>query len=395
MSDIGVTALAQLIAMPVRGDAVGTLEEPDIGLRVGRADRLDQWLENWVHRARALRAEPGEPTAHSSMASRSGRAALAGWRTRRGWRTRPGHLAAVVCGRAARPAQVTRPQPQPSLAARGPVTRYLVRSPAGPRLRSRFRRRPRRSRQRHRTPMLLTSAEAFILSADVSAGARSGCSAMAELRSAKAPALAAAATARAKASSAAADRVYRLAVDLRRVDEPDAGQHARWRHRHELYEQARGREDHKYGADPLVPRTVGGEEPDQEDDKRGEVHGRVIDVERLDDQRVREHEILDERLAWQVPGTLEVPEPLRPPDSAARSHHREAARVLPKRIQGNHQPSLAQERRRSGQLAPPWQPSQPGHAEKTRGQDRRKLPRQLPVRHPPLLPAATTASGRR
>ena len=48
----------------------------------------------------------------------------------------------------------------------------------------------------------------------------------------------------------------------------------------------------------------------------------VVEVEELDEQRMRQEEPLDRRLAWQVDRPLEPPDPPRPAERAARSHHR-------------------------------------------------------------------------
>ena len=61
VGDVRVAALALLAGMPVRGHVVGVLDQPDVGLRVGRAHRLDHRLEDGVDPAAAGRPEPGQP----------------------------------------------------------------------------------------------------------------------------------------------------------------------------------------------------------------------------------------------------------------------------------------------------------------------------------------------
>ena len=59
--DVRVAALAHLAGVQLRGNVVGALDQPDIGLGMRRADRLDQRLEHRVGAAAAGRAQPGQP----------------------------------------------------------------------------------------------------------------------------------------------------------------------------------------------------------------------------------------------------------------------------------------------------------------------------------------------
>ena len=48
----------------------------------------------------------------------------------------------------------------------------------------------------------------------------------------------------------------------------------------------------------------------------------VVEVEELDEQRMRQEKPLDRRLAWQVGRPLELPDPAGPAERAARSQDR-------------------------------------------------------------------------
>ena len=61
MGNVRVAAEALLIPVPVGGRIVGPLDQPDVGLRVRRADGLDERLEHRVQVGAALRAEPRQP----------------------------------------------------------------------------------------------------------------------------------------------------------------------------------------------------------------------------------------------------------------------------------------------------------------------------------------------
>jgi hypothetical protein len=114
-------------------------------------------------------------------------------------------------------------------------------------------------------------------------------------------------------------------VEERRVHDAEARHEAGRCDRDQLDEQAgAGRERHGV-ADLRVARAVKGEQPDEEQDHGRDVSDRVVDVGRLDEQRVGEHEALDRDLARQVHGPLDVPQPAASPHRAVDLHQRELA----------------------------------------------------------------------
>src|SRR5690606_13224535 len=70
--DVGVAALALLVAVVVGGDLVGPLDQPHVDLGMRRPDGLDQWFEDRVHGHPPLGAEAREPTAHAHAGGRTG-----------------------------------------------------------------------------------------------------------------------------------------------------------------------------------------------------------------------------------------------------------------------------------------------------------------------------------
>ncbi len=70
--DVGVARLALLVLVPVGRDLVGPLHRVDVGLRVVRADGLDQRFEHRIHTGPPLGSEPGQAAAYAD-ARRGGR----------------------------------------------------------------------------------------------------------------------------------------------------------------------------------------------------------------------------------------------------------------------------------------------------------------------------------
>ena len=122
--------------------------------------------------------------------------------------------------------------------------------------------------------------------------------------------------------------VDRLPVVERGVDHAVTGQEAGRRDRDQLDEQGAGGKQHNRGAHLPVPAPMADEQPDQAADQHGEVQHRVIEVERLDQQRVRQEHPLDRRFARQGDRPLEMPDPLRPAHRPQRRGVREAAGEL-------------------------------------------------------------------
>ena len=181
--------------------------------------------------------------------------------------------------------------------------------------------------------------------------------------------------------------VHRLPVHRGGVDKPGAGEHPRRRDRDELDEQGHPGEQHHGGPDlPVVP-AMPGEQPDQAADQHREVQHRVVQVERLDDQRVRQDEPLHGGLAGQVQDPLRVPQPAAPGQAAGRRQNRERPRVLPEREQPEQQRRLTAEppgRDQPGAVRP-VRPAglDTGHGRRAEAHrdDRGWLPAQFQVRH--------------
>jgi hypothetical protein len=98
---------------------------------------------------------------------------------------------------------------------------------------------------------------------------------------------------------------------------------------------------------------VPGEQPDQHRDQHPEVHGGVVEVRDLGQQRVREQEALDVELAWQPQRPLGVPDLPSVRDRRGEPSRREVPGQLPQRVQPDHNARLAQER---ADVNPPSQP---------------------------------------
>ena len=129
--------------------------------------------------------------------------------------------------------------------------------------------------------------------------------------------------------------VDRLPVVERGVDHAVTGQEAGRRDRDQLDEQGAGGKQHNRGAHLPVPAPMADEQPDQAADQHGEVQHRVIEVERLDHQRVRQEHPLDRRFARQGDRPLEMPDPLCP----AHRPSGEASERLPANCHSAYSPS--------------------------------------------------------
>ena len=73
VGDVGVAAQALLAGVPAGGHLVRALDEPDVGLGVGRPHRLGQGLEHRVHSPAAWRAEARQPPPDRGAADGPGR----------------------------------------------------------------------------------------------------------------------------------------------------------------------------------------------------------------------------------------------------------------------------------------------------------------------------------
>ncbi|HEX4089945.1 MAG TPA: hypothetical protein VHZ33_14625 [Trebonia sp.] len=129
------------------------------------------------------------------------------------------------------------------------------------------------------------------------------------------------------------------------------------------------------------------EEPHQHRDQHPEVHGRVVQVGPLREQRVREHEALDRDLARQPERPLGVPDPPRVPQRLVEPACRQVARELPERVERGHDPGLARERP-DVRRPPRWRAWWPARPQADPGQVHQEQPgREEPGReHGGLLP---------
>jgi hypothetical protein len=124
-----------------------------------------------------------------------------------------------------------------------------------------------------------------------------------------------------------AEPVHRLSVAIGGVDV--AVEQPRRRHRQQLDQQAREGREHQCGAHAGVRLAVAQEHPQQEDEQPGEVHRRVVQVRRLDEERVTENEPLQVVLRRQPEIVLDVLDPASPVECARGAEHRQFAGPLP------------------------------------------------------------------
>jgi hypothetical protein len=82
------------------------------------------------------------------------------------------------------------------------------------------------------------------------------------------------------------------------------------------------------------------EEPDQAAEQHREVQDRVIEVEDLQQQRVRQEDGLQAGLIGQLPGAFQVPDPACPAQRVVAPEQRERPRDLPEREQPAQQRRL-------------------------------------------------------
>jgi hypothetical protein len=190
--------------------------------------------------------------------------------------------------------------------------------------------------------------------------------------------------------------VNRLPVSRWQVHDAERGQHPRRCDWDEGNDQADRRAGGHRVAHRRVAVAVPGEQPDQHGDEHSEVHGRVVEVRDLRQQRMREDQALDLELAEQADRPLDVPDPPRVIHRARESAGGQVARQLPQRVERDHQAGLAQEgagpsRPASGAAGPSPAADPPGgmagvHEQHTRpaqpdSQQRRLLPVEHEVRH--------------
>ena len=142
---------------------------------------------------------------------------------------------------------------------------------------------------------------------------------------------------RVKAGHRAVDR---LLVEDGRVDHSGARQHAGWCHRYQLNDQAQTRKDHERRAPPAVVSPVPDEQPDHACDQHREMQGVVVQVEELDEQRMRQEHALEPRLARHADVALELPDPPRPADGAIGTEGGQRAGVLPEGVKAQDEAGL-------------------------------------------------------
>jgi hypothetical protein len=176
-----------------------------------------------------------------------------------------------------------------------------------------------------------------------------------------------------------------LPVSRRQVHDAERDQHPRRCDRDEGDDQADRRAGGHRIAHHRVTVAVPGEQPDQHGDKHSEVHGRVIEVRDLRQQRVREEQALHIELAEQADCPLGMPEPPRVIHRARESGGGQVARQLPQGVERDHQAGLAQEgagpsRPASGVAGVHEQHARPGQPDSQQG---RLLPGEHEVRHGP------------
>jgi hypothetical protein len=176
-------------------------------------------------------------------------------------------------------------------------------------------------------------------------------------------------------------RVHRLVVKDGRVDHAGLRQHPRRRDRDELDQQAEAGERDERRAPPAVAIPVPDKQPDQARNQDGKVQRVVVEVEELDQQRMREEHSLERGLARQPDHALEVPDPPGSGKRAARPHDGERASEIPQGEQAQQQSGLLRDHGGSSQARAPGEAH--GHASAAqRGRGHRRLrPAQVQVDH--------------
>ncbi len=105
---------------------------------------------------------------------------------------------------------------------------------------------------------------------------------------------------------AADGRVDRLVVNHGGVDQAGTRQHPGRRYRQQLHQEAQSGERHQGGAPSAVVAAMPDEQPYEARDQNREVQGVVVEIEELDEQRVRQEDMLERGLARQPEGPLEL-----------------------------------------------------------------------------------------
>jgi len=141
-------------------------------------------------------------------------------------------------------------------------------------------------------------------------------------------------------------RVDRLVEERGRVDEPEARGEPGRRHGDELNRERGARHQHHRVPHLRVAVAVAHERPDEERDHPGKVHGRVEDVQRLNQQARVEHRVLQGQLARQVQVLRQIEDPTTPGDGTGDVQQRKGARELPERVETEHDRRLAREGQR-------------------------------------------------
>ena len=186
--------------------------------------------------------------------------------------------------------------------------------------------------------------------------------------------------------------VDRLVVDDGCVDHSGARQHAGGRHRYQLDDQAEAREGHQRRAPPAVVRPVPDEQPDHAGDQHGKVQDVVVQVEELDEERMRKKETLQPCLARQANVPLEPPDPAGPADRAIGTEGGQRSGILPQRVQAQDEAGLERAGCDLGEQRPTSGPESKGSDPKPDGRLRCVLPVQSEIDHSGCLALHVTRS---